>query len=80
MDYDQAFRLRHIWKNIDRATGDQLIDSIQYDELGRVSAKYLGNSVDSLVYAYDVRGWLTGIKSQLHRRNDQSLFWNGVGL
>ncbi len=61
MDYDQAFRLRHIWKNIDAATTDQLIDSIQYDELGRLSAKYLGNAVDSLVYAYDIRGWLTGI-------------------
>ena len=61
MDYDQAFRLRHVWKNIDAATSDQLIDSIQYDELGRLSAKYLGNNVDSLVYSYDVRGWLTGI-------------------
>ena len=61
MDYDQAFRLRHIWKNIDAAASDQLIDSIQYDELGRLSAKYLGNTVDSLVYTYNVQGWLAGI-------------------
>jgi hypothetical protein len=61
MDYDQGFRLRHIWKNIDNAASDQLIDSLQYNELGQLSAKYLGNLVDSVVYSYNVRGWLTGI-------------------
>jgi RHS repeat-associated protein len=61
MDYDQALRLRHIWKNIDNAASDQLIDSIQYDELGRLNAKYIGNALDSLVYSYNIRGWLTGI-------------------
>lgn len=61
MDYDQGFRLRHIWKNIDGAASDQLIDSLQYNELGQLLAKYLGNDVDSLVYAYNIRGWMTGI-------------------
>jgi len=61
MDYDQSFRLRHIWKNIDNAATDQLIDSLQYNELGQLSAKYLGNQVDSLIYSYNIRGWLTGI-------------------
>jgi RHS repeat-associated protein len=61
MDYDQGFRLRHIWKNIDGAAADQLIDSLQYNELGQVNAKYLGNMVDSLIYTYNVRGWLSGI-------------------
>jgi len=61
MDYDQGLRLKHIWKNIDGAGSDQLIDSIQYDELGQLRAKYLGNNVDSLVYDYNIRGWLTGI-------------------
>jgi len=61
MDYDQSFRLRHIWKNIDQAANDQLIDSLQYNELGQLRAKYLGNSVDSLIYDYNIRGWLTGI-------------------
>jgi RHS repeat-associated protein len=61
MDYDQGFRLRHIYKNIDNAASDQLIDSIQYNELGQLTAKYLGNNVDSVVYNYNVRGWTTGI-------------------
>jgi RHS repeat-associated protein len=61
MDYDQGFRLKHIWKNVDGATSDQLIDSMQYNELGQLRVKYLGNNIDSLVYDYNIRGWLTGI-------------------
>src|SRR6202000_778785 len=33
----------------------------QYNELGQLNAKYLGNNVDSLVYTYNIRGWLSGI-------------------
>jgi RHS repeat-associated protein len=61
MDYDQSMRLRHIYKNIDNAASDQLIDSLQYNELGELVAKYLGNRVDSVIYTYNIRGWLTGI-------------------
>jgi RHS repeat-associated protein len=59
--YDPAFRLKSIYKNINNATSDQLIDNLQYNELGQLRAKYLGNNIDSLVYAYNIRGWLTGI-------------------
>jgi len=61
MDYDQGFRVRHIWKNIDGAASDQLIDSMQYNELGQLTTKFLGNGVDNLAYAYNVRGWMTAI-------------------
>jgi hypothetical protein len=61
MNYDPGFRLKSIYKNINNAASDQLIDSMQYNELGQLRAKYLGNNVDSLVYAYNIRGWLTGI-------------------
>jgi RHS repeat-associated protein len=61
MNYDAGFRVRSIYKNIDGAASDQLIDSIQYNELGQLQAKFLGNAVDSLVYDYNIRGWLTGI-------------------
>jgi RHS repeat-associated protein len=61
MDYDQGLRLRHIWKNIDNAATDQLIDSIQYDELGHLRVKYIGNNVDSVIYDYNVRDWIIGI-------------------
>jgi RHS repeat-associated protein len=37
------------------------IDTMMYDELGQLRAKYFANNVDSLVYDYNIRGWLTGI-------------------
>jgi RHS repeat-associated protein len=61
MDYDQVRRLNHIYKLIDNPSSLQLIANMQYDELGRLNAKYLGNSLDSLIYSYNIRGWLTGI-------------------
>jgi RHS repeat-associated protein len=59
-NYDATWRLKSIWKNID-GTGDQLIDSVRYNELGQLRAKYLGNSVDNIVYDYNIREWVTGI-------------------
>jgi len=61
LDYDASLRLKRVWKNIDNAAADQLIDSLQYDELGKLKAKYLGNGLDSILYDYNIRGWLTGI-------------------
>ncbi|HLZ86603.1 MAG TPA: RHS repeat-associated core domain-containing protein, partial [Puia sp.] len=61
MNYDAGFRVTSIWKNIDGAAADQLIDSMQYNELAQPRAKYLGNNLDSLIYDYNIRGWMTGI-------------------
>jgi len=60
-NYDAGFRVISTWKNIDGAPVDQLIDSLQYNELGQLQAKYLGNNLDSEVYEYNIRGWITGI-------------------
>lgn len=66
-NYDAAFRTVSVYKNIDGAGADQLIDTMQYDEVGRLRAKYLGRSavtgapLDSLVYDYNIRSWVTGI-------------------
>jgi RHS repeat-associated protein len=59
--YDPQGRLKTVYKNIDNAAANQLIDSVQYDELGHLRAKYLGNNVDSLIYAYNIRDWMIGI-------------------
>jgi RHS repeat-associated protein len=37
------------------------VDTLKYDELGRLGVKSLGGRMDSLVYSYNVRGWVTGI-------------------
>lgn len=67
MNYDPALRVTSIWKNIDGAAADQPIDTMQYNELSQLRAKYLGKdpasgiALDSLVYDYNIRGWMTGI-------------------
>ena len=61
MSYDAAQRLKTVRKNIDNVTGEQLIDSLQYNELGQLRGKYLGGAIDSLLYEYNIRGWMTGI-------------------
>ncbi|MDO6433109.1 T6SS effector amidase Tae4 family protein [Flavitalea sp. BT771] len=61
VNYDAGLRVKSIWKNIDGASADQLIDSLQYNESGLLRVKYLGNGVDSVAYDYNIRGWLTGI-------------------
>jgi RHS repeat-associated protein len=61
MSYDAGQRLKSVWKNIDGSAGDQLIDSMQYNELGQLQARFLGNALDSLLYEYNIRGWTTSI-------------------
>ncbi len=66
-NYDAAFRLTSIYKNIDGAAADQIIDSMRYDELSQLRTKNLGKdpatgvALDSLIYDYNIRGWVTGI-------------------
>jgi RHS repeat-associated protein len=58
--YDAAFRMTGIKK--DFIDGPLVtIDTLEYDELGRLRAKILGGTIDSLVYSYNIRGWTTGI-------------------
>jgi len=61
MDYDAGFRLLHVWKNIDGAPTDQLISNQQYNELGQMTSKGLGNNLDNIKYDYNIRGWLSSI-------------------
>ena len=61
MNYDAGNRLLTLYKNIDNAGSDQLIATNTYNELGQLQNKALGNSLENLAYAYNVRGWLTSI-------------------
>lgn len=80
MNYDACARPTSIWKNIDGAAADQLIDSMQYNELGKLRVKYLGKDpatglpLDSLVYDYNVRGWITGINKKYVAGQAQNYF------
>jgi RHS repeat-associated protein len=61
MNYDAGGRLLTIYKNIDNASSDQLITTNSYNELGQLQNKAEGNSIENLVYVYNIRGWLTSI-------------------
>ena len=57
--YDGASRMTGIKANID---GTLLtVDTLLYNELGQLHNKTLGAGIDSLVYDYNIRGWVTGI-------------------
>ena len=79
MGYDGGQRLKTVWKNIDGAASDQLIDSMQYNELGQLRAKYLGSALDNQVYEYNIRGWLTGINKKYIQGTQRSYFGMELG-
>jgi RHS repeat-associated protein len=60
-EYDAMGRLTKVWKNIDNASSDQLIETNQYNELGQLLNKAFGNNLDNLAYEYNIRGWLSSI-------------------
>ncbi len=57
--YDPAGRLLSTRKIMDGP--EARIDTMMYDELGQLKAKYFAGNLDSLVYDYNIRGWVTGI-------------------
>ena len=80
MNYDAGARLTSVWKNIDSAATDQRIDSMQYNELGQLKSKYLGNNLDSLAYEYNIRGWLATINKNYLKQNASSPPLNYFGM
>jgi RHS repeat-associated protein len=76
MEYDHAGRLEKIYKTInDDDSKKALIASNEYDELGHLKSKKLGekrdqngayitgNPIETLDYTYNIRGWLKGINA-----------------
>lgn len=67
MSYDLGGRITTVHKNIDNAASDQLIVTNTYNELGQLQNKADGNSIETLAYDYNIRGWMTSInKSYLN--------------
>jgi RHS repeat-associated protein len=85
ISYDAEQRESSVWKNIDGAATDQLIDSLQYDALGQLRVKYLGkdpvsgNPLDSLVYDYNIRSWVLGINRNFIGGTTQHYFGLELG-
>jgi RHS repeat-associated protein len=68
MSYDHTGRLLSVVKNISSTvngspvnSGDKTIATYTYKETGQLNIKAIGNGLESQVFDYNVRGWLTGI-------------------
>ncbi|NSL86241.1 hypothetical protein ECE50_005340 [Chitinophaga sp. Mgbs1] len=65
--YDHAGRITEVRKRLnDDAAQERIVAKLEYNSLGQLRKKDLGvkadgNVMDSLVYDYNIRGWLSGI-------------------
>lgn len=86
-DYDHAGRLLKIWKTInDNTTAKELIVFNEYDVLGRLKKKELGNTtadpIETLDYQYSLRGFLKGINQDyaLNSGTNSNNRWFGLDI
>lgn len=92
MTYDAGGRLT----TVNKVTGNSpetVIAQNQYDELGQLKKKVIGQKrdaintntytsdhLDSLAYSYNVRGWLRGINKDYARGENNAVNWFGTEL
>ncbi|WP_212002738.1 DUF6443 domain-containing protein [Chitinophaga sp. HK235] len=60
MNYDHSGRLLDISKQLNNTGPLKKIVQNQYNTLGQLTTKTLGDNLDNLVYDYNIRGWLLG--------------------
>jgi RHS repeat-associated protein len=90
--YDAAGRLISLTKKVGTSLEDTLAVN-SYDELGRLSLKKLGrsrtsltnyaytaNPIDTLRYAYNIRGWIRGINKDYSNAANGAINWFGMEL
>ena len=82
--YDRANRLSTTSYSLNDAT-PVVLSSLSYDNIGRLKNKTLNNGKIPVSYAYNIRGWLTGIQSGTFYENlyyntslsGSTLYYNG---
>ncbi|MBN9382145.1 MAG: RHS repeat-associated core domain-containing protein [Chitinophagaceae bacterium] len=75
--YDAAGRLLSTRKIMDGP--EARIDTMTYNELGLLKAKYFSDNLDSMVYDYNIRGWMTGINKRYLTGVAQNYFGMELG-
>ena len=60
--YDHQNRLKKHYHQID-GRAEVLLAENTYDELGRLDKKQVGDNLQEINYAYNIRGWMTGINN-----------------
>ncbi|SDI80573.1 RHS repeat-associated core domain-containing protein, partial [Chryseobacterium jejuense] len=58
--YDYGNRLKEHYHQVD-SNPEQLLSKNSYNELSQLVNKEVGNNLQSIDYAYNIRGWMTGI-------------------
>lgn len=58
--YDSQNRLKEHWHQVD-SKPEQLLAQNTYNELSQLSNKKVGNNLQSIDYAYNIRGWMTDV-------------------
>ncbi|EJL73321.1 DUF6443 domain-containing protein [Chryseobacterium populi] len=67
--YDNQNRLKQHFHQVDAGPEELLVENT-YNELSQLSNKKVGNNLQSIDYAYNIRGWLTDInKNQMSVAN-----------
>lgn len=76
-EYDHANRVLNSYYKYEQQD-EELLASFTYNELGEVVTKRLGNGLQKIDYAYNIRGWLTkinGIELEEANGNDREDLW-----
>jgi RHS repeat-associated protein len=86
MSYYPAGRLNTISKTVNSiingiavSSPSTIITTYNYDELGRLLTNVLGNSMETLTYGYNVRGWLLGINNAFISGSGSNYFGEEIG-
>jgi RHS repeat-associated protein len=74
-NYDAFGRLKEVLKQTNDNNINKIILRNDYDELGQLKTKILGNNLESLSYDYNVRGWLKGINKSYNTTGGTSHFF-----
>ena len=62
--YDHMGRKTESWQRTGATTGDSvLLSKLDYNEVGQLKSKALGNGLQTLNYAYNERGWIRAMTS-----------------
>lgn len=73
--YDNAGRLLSVKKQRNDDGVDKLIATYEYNSIGVLKTKRLGDDIETLDYEYNVRGWLKGINKDFSRDGGTSHYF-----
>ncbi|UZT99333.1 RHS repeat-associated core domain-containing protein [Chryseobacterium fluminis] len=68
-EYDHQNRIKKHWHYVGNNPGELLAENT-YNELSQLTNKKVGNNLQSIDYAYNIRGWLTQINDPSNLGND----------